>query len=105
MACSNRCHTLRYLNRVEPHTGCVVQAIGGTQAAHNGAILVKNLRVRTRQSEHLDLARTRDSIAIADRHRSRILEALGQITASHLTQTSERDRLALDHAVALDVVT
>ena len=100
-----RRYTLRHLDRVKPHTRRIVQAIGSTKATHDGTVLIENLRIGSRQTQHLDLACARDCVAITHRYRCRILKALGQGTACHLTQTSERDRLALDYSVTLDIVT
>lgn len=100
----HRRHTLRHLYRVEPHAGRVVQRIGRAQAAHHGAVLVEHLRVGTRQAEHLDLPRARYGIAVTYGNRGRVLEALGKVAARHLAETGKRDGLALEYAVALDIV-
>ena len=104
VARSNRSNTLRHLNRVEPHTGSIVQTIGRANATHNRPVFVENLGVGTRQAEHLDLATAAHSIAVTHRHRSRVLEALGQVAASHLTQARKANHLLLAYAALLNEV-
>ena len=101
----NRGDSLRHLDRVEPHTRRIAQAIGRAQSAHNGAILIENLRISTRKAEHLNLSRARDCIAITHRHRCRVFERLCQVTARHLTKTSERNHLILYDSALHNVVT
>ena len=104
MAGRNRGHAFGNLNRIEPHARRVAQAVGGAQAAHDRTVLVENLRIGARKAQHLDLTRARNGVAVPHGHRSRILEALGEVAAGHLAETRERNHLVLDDAVALDEV-
>ena len=100
----DRRNALRHLNRIEPHARRVAQSVGGRQPAHDGAVLVENLRIGAGQSEHLDLPCARDGVAVTDRYRGRVFERLGQIAAGHFAEACERNGFAFEDAVALDVV-
>ena len=100
----HRRHALRHLDRIEPHAGRIAQPVGGAQAPHDRTVLVENLRVGPRQSEHLDLPGAGDGVAVTHGHRGRVLERLRQIAAGHLAKAREGDHLPLDDAVALDEV-
>ena len=100
----HRRHALRHLNRIEPHAGRIAQAVGGAQAAHDRTVFVEDLRIGARKAQHLDLPRTRDGVAVADGHRRRVFERLGEVAAGHLAEPRERDHLVLEDAVALHVV-
>ena len=105
VTCSYRRYTLRDLDRVEPHTWCVAEAIRRTCTLHNWAVLVENLSISTCQAEHLNLTCTRDSVAITYSHRCRVLERLSERAAGHLTQTGERYLLVACDTRGLGVVT
>jgi len=92
------------LYRIEPHAGRIAQAVGSAQAAHDRAVLVENLGVSTGQTEHLDLTGARNGVAVSDRNRSGVFEALGEIAAGHLAQPREGDHFVLGNAVAFDEV-
>ena len=104
MARRDRRDAFGHLNRIEPHARRVAQSVGGRQPAHDGAVLVENLRIGAGQSEHLDLPCARDGVAVTDRYRGRVFERLGQIAAGHFAEARERNGFAFENAVALDVV-
>ena len=83
----------------------IAQAVGSTQTAHDRTVFVQYLRVSAGQTEHLDLTRTRNGVAVTDCHRSGVLETLGQVATSHLAEAREGDHLPFENAVPLHVVT